>query len=94
MKNLSVSWSANARFAQTIWGQLPTSALGALKQLTRRFALSVEEGDLLLLDNKWYITHGGLLRIAQRNHCSGMKTAVDKGLSDPASSRWVFRATV
>src|SRR3984957_11838723 len=94
MKDLSVSWSANARFAQTIWGQLPPSALGALKQLTRRFALSVEEGDLLLLDNKWYITHGGLLRIAQRNHCSGMKTAVDKGLSDPASSRWVFRATV
>jgi hypothetical protein len=31
---------------------------------------------------------------AQRNRCSGMRTAVDRGLSDPGSSRWVFRATV
>jgi hypothetical protein len=94
MKKPSVSWRANARFAQTIWGQLPFAALGVLKQLTQRFALSVVEGDLLLLDSKWYITHGGLLRIAQRNHCSGMRTTVDKGLSDPACSRWLFRATV
>jgi hypothetical protein len=94
MKNLSVSWRANARNAKKIWGQLPSGTLGALRQLTQRLALSVEEGDLLLLENKWYITHGGLLRIAQRNNCSGMRTAVDKGLSDPASGRWVFRATV
>ncbi len=65
-----------------------------LKKLTQRFALSVAEGDLLLLDGRWYVTHAGLLRIAQRNRCCGMRTAVDKGLSDPASCRWVFRATV
>ena len=62
--------------------------------MTQRLALSVVEGDLLLIDGKWYVTHAGLLRIAQRNHCSGMRTTVDKGLSDPSSSRWVFRATV
>ena len=56
--------------------------------------MSVVAGELRLLDGKWYVTHAGLLRIAQRNHCSGMRTAVDKGLSDPASSRWVFKATV
>ena len=94
MKKLSVTWRANARIAQTIWGQLPSIALGVLKQLTQRFALSVVEGDLLLLDSKWYITHGGLLRIAQRNNCSGMRTVVDKALSDPATCRWVFKATV
>src|ERR1019366_10455989 len=50
--------------------------------------------DIKLIDNNWYVTHAGLLRIAQRNRCSGMRTAVDKGLSDPTSSRWVFKATV
>jgi hypothetical protein len=94
MKKSSTTWNANARFARTIWGQLPPSLKKALKQLTYKFSLSVVEGDLLLLDGKWYVTHAGLLRIAQRNRCSGMRTAVDKGLSDPASSRWVFRATV
>src|ERR1700722_180254 len=68
--------------------------MGVLKQLTQRFSLSVVEGDLLLLDGRWYVTHVGLLRIAQRNRCSGMRTAVDKGLSDPTSCRWVFKATV
>jgi hypothetical protein len=68
--------------------------MGVLKQLTQRFALSVVEGDLLLLEGKWYVTHAGLLRIAQRNRCSGMRTTVDKMLSDPASNRWVFKATV
>jgi hypothetical protein len=62
--------------------------------MTQRFALSVIEGDLLLIDGRWYVTHAGLLRIAHRNHCSGMRTSVDKGLSDPASRRWVFKATV
>jgi hypothetical protein len=94
MRKSSATWHANARFALSIWGQLPSSALGVLKQLTHRFALSVVEGDLLFLDGRWYVTHAGLLRIAQRNRCSGMRTAVDKGLSDPASCRWVFKATV
>jgi hypothetical protein len=68
--------------------------MGVLKQLTQRFTLSVIEGDLLLLDGKWYVTHAGLLRIAERNRCSGMRTNVERALSDPASGRWVFRATV
>src|ERR1019366_4799925 len=50
--------------------------------------------DIQLVDGRWYVTHAGLLRIAQRNRCSGMRTAVVKGLSDPTSSRWVFKATV
>jgi hypothetical protein len=94
MSKSSVTWRANARSARSLWSQLPSSARGALKQLTQRFALSVVEGDLLLLEGRWYVTHAGLLRIAQRNRCSGMRTAVDKGLSDPPSNRWVFKATV
>ena len=94
MKKSSVTWRANARSARSIWGQLPSSTIGALKQMTQRFALSVIEGDLLLIDGRWYVTHAGLLRIAQHNRCFGIRTAVDKALSDPASNRWVFSATV
>src|ERR1700674_5515612 len=94
MRKRSVTWPANARFARSIWGQLPSSEMEALKKLTLRFALSVAAGDLQFLQGRWYVTHAGLLRIAQRNRCSGMRTTVDKGLSDPASNRWVFKATV
>ncbi len=84
---------SNIRFARRNW-DVSTEQVGMLKRLTEELQLSVVVGDLRLLDGKWYVTHSGLLRIAQRNRCSGMRTAVDKGLSDPASNRWVFKATV
>ena len=83
----------NIRLARKNWG-ISAEQVAMLKRLTEELQLSVVAGDLRLLDGKWYVTHAGLLRIAQRNHCSGMRTAVDKGLSDPASCRWVFKATV
>ena len=92
--NIEISFRANARFARVLWGKPSKIALHGLKALTARYSVSVAAGDIQLLDGRWYVTHAGLLRIAQRNRCSGMRTAVDKGLSDPASSRWVFRATV
>jgi hypothetical protein len=88
------TWHANARFARSIWGQLPSSAIGVLKRLTQRLTLSVAEGDLLFLDGRWYVTHSGLLRIAQRRRCSGISTAIQDRISDPQSGRWVFKATV
>jgi hypothetical protein len=83
----------NIRFARRNW-DVSTEQIAMLKRLTEEFQLSVAAGDLRLLESKWYVTHAGLLHIAHRNHCSGMRTTVDKGLSDPASNRWVFRATV
>jgi hypothetical protein len=77
-----------------MWGKLPSIALRALKQLTQGLALSVAGGDLLFLEGKWYVTHSGLLRIAQRRRCSGINTVIQHRLSDPLSSRWIFRATV
>ncbi len=38
----------------------------ALHELTTRFALSVQLGEITLLDGKWYVTHSGLLRLASR----------------------------
>ena len=83
----------NIRFARRNWGISPEQ-VAMLKSVTEELQLSVGAGDLRLLDGNWYVTHAGLLRIAQRSHCSGMRTTVDKGLSDPASCRWVFKATV
>ena len=94
MRKPSVTWFANARHARSIWGELPSTSLAILKQLTQRLALSVAGGDLLILEGRWYITHSGLLRIAQRRRCSGIKTVIQDRLCDPLSGRWVFKATV
>ena len=92
--NIETAIRANARLARVLWGKPSKIALCGLKALTARYCVSVAAGDIQLVDGRWYITHAGLLRMAQRNRCSGMRTAVDKGLSDPASNRWVFKATV
>ena len=94
MKGPLIKYRSNKKHAKSMWGELSSTALRNLKDLTDIHGLSVAAGDLQFLEGRWYVTHAGLLRIAQRNRCSGMRTAVEKGLSDPASSRWVFRATV
>ncbi len=62
--------------------------------MTETHSLSVAAGDLQFLDGRWYVTHAGLLRIAQRSHCFGIRTALQKDLSDLAANRWIFKATV
>ncbi len=94
MKQSLNSFRSNARFARATWGGLSKTAVYCLKELTKKFGLSVALGDVLLLENRWYITHAGLLRICERRRCIGIRTTVEKNLSDPASGRWVFKATV
>jgi hypothetical protein len=85
---------SNAKHARAMWGAIPRIALENLVQLTEAHSLSVAAGDLQLLDGRWYITHAGLLRIAQRRRCLGIRTALQKELTDPAANRWIFKATV
>ena len=94
MKAPLINCRSNKKLAKSIWGELSSRALRNLKDLTNEHGLSVAAGDIQFLDGRWYVTHAGLLQIAQRNRCSGMRTAVDKALSDPAACRWVFKATV
>jgi hypothetical protein len=47
-----------------------------------------------LLEGRWYVTNAGLVRLGQRKRCSGINAILQKDLSDPSLSRWVFRATV
>jgi len=65
-----------------------------LKEISGRHALTVAAGDLVVLDGRWYITHSGLLAIARRNHCCGIKSTLIERYSDPPTGRWVFQATV
>ena len=94
MVKRTVSFRSNALLARRIWGELPKTAMRALKELTVTNALSVAAGDLQLLDGKWYVTHSGLLRLAKRARCSGIKAVLLQKLSNPIGDRWIFRATV
>jgi hypothetical protein len=84
----------NVRRARVTWGALSKHTIQALKDLSKRHRLEVGLGELQFLNNGWYVTHAGLLHIARHNRCAGIRTTIEKGLSDPAASRWVFKATV
>jgi hypothetical protein len=40
------------------------------------------------------VTHSGLLQLASRKGCRGIKTILQERLSDVRTGRWVFKATV
>jgi hypothetical protein len=94
MKKTLRLFKANARIARATWGSSSRSTLYKLKELTERYALSVSSGELQLIEGKWYITHCGLLSIAHRRKCSGIRTAIVKSLCEPIAGRWVFKAIV
>ena len=85
---------SNTHAVHSQWGKLDRETLRQLRFLTTRFLLSVARGELQLLSGRWYVTHSGLIAIAQRNKCAGIKIALIRELCDPCSRRWVFRATV
>jgi hypothetical protein len=80
--------------AKRRWYGIGAERLAELRRLVGRYRLSVALGDVLFIDTGWYVTHAGLLRIAHRNHCSGINTRLEKQYSDPSASRWVFKAIV
>src|SRR6266571_2100468 len=82
------------RFAKSLCGNLPKASVRVLKELLRRTTLSVMGGDVIFLDGGWYVTHSGLLRLANRRRCIGIHTRPLLQSSNPTNSRWVFKATV
>ena len=85
----------NLRLARAKWGlNLGPAVEHALRDYSEQLRLSVEQGDLLLIDGKWYVTHSGLLRIATRRRCCGIAVTAMPRLCDPSSSRWALKATV
>jgi hypothetical protein len=84
----------NASIARSIWGQLTKHEVIALKELLRRFRFSIAQGDLQYLARGWYVTHAGLLRLAQRRRCAGIRVQSVHEFCNPEVSQWVFKATV
>ena len=65
-----------------------------LRSLLVRYKFSVILGEITRIDSRWYVTHSGLLQLASRRKCRGIKTFLQERLCDPAANRWVFRAVV
>ncbi len=93
---------------KTIWGKLSPGDFLRLRTLTVGripvcvsctewgiFSIGeVAAGDLQMLDGKWYVTHAGLLRLAKRNRCSGIRVQPVREFCDASTGRWVFKATL
>ena len=88
------SFRANMKLAHSLWGALSILARKRLKELTENYRLTIAAGDLQLLDGRWYITHAGLLRIACRRRCTGIRATLVDHRCDPTLNRWVFKAIV
>jgi hypothetical protein len=86
--------SENRKLARRLWGgHLDSTRLSCLKEITKHFQLSVAMGDLRLLEGTWYVTHTGLIRLAQRRHCAGIEIEAVFQFCDPGAARWSFKAT-
>jgi hypothetical protein len=85
----------NIAYARLHWpAECSGSLLAKLRELTTTFCISAERGDICLIDGGWYITSAGLLGIAHKRRCQGIRSQLLGSLSDPSCNRWIFKATV
>jgi hypothetical protein len=85
----------NLSLARFRWGSgLSRVAVDVLRMYSEQFQLSVASGDLLFLENTWYVTHAGLLRLSRRSRCCGMAIRPVAELCNPGLGRYAFRAVV
>ena len=94
MTSTKTNFAREARVAKLLYGDLSASVVHALKELLRRHSISVMHGDVKFLEGGWYVSHSGLLNLAQRRRCAGIHVRPVLQSSDPSRSRWVFKATV
>jgi hypothetical protein len=92
-KGLSALASRNVRCARRNW-VLSREQVCILRSLTVELQLSVARGDLKLINGAWYVTHAGLMRLARRSRCAGIRVRLIREFCDPSLSRWVFETVV
>ena len=85
---------ASIRRARILWENLSREALIRLREIAIQHDFSVCAGDLIYLNNGWYVTHTGLLGLARRSRCAGIHVRPVSNFCDPSSQRWAFEATV
>ena len=84
----NVSWAKT-----TLGDRLGSAARNSLMALIT-FGFSGPAGDLQIIDGNWYVTHTGLIRLARRKRCNGIRVEAVETLSDSAANRFVLKATV
>ncbi len=94
MKRTPISIRSEMKIARRTWSNLEAPKLGELRSLLVKYKFSVSLGEITRIDNRWYVTHSGLLQLASRRHCRGISTFLQDKFCDPAMCRWVFRAVV
>jgi hypothetical protein len=94
VKRKSAIVQTSIRDARKTWTNLSPQALVRLTEIAAQHEFSVGAGDLIYLENGWYVTHTGLLGLARRNRCAGIHVRPVTNFCDPSAQRWAFRATV
>ena len=84
----------NLSVAKKLCPQVTALQLQALREISNTLRLSISGGELQMLEGKWYVTHSGLLRMAEKRRCIGIQSELEQTVSKPSEGRWVFRATV
>jgi len=85
----------NLRLARRLLGEaLEPRVSKSLEALCQDFKFSIGRGELQFINQSWYVTHTGLLRLARRKRCRGIHVEAVDSLCDLAASRFVLKATV
>ena len=83
------------RLARELWPEQISKILAhQLGRMIERHGLSVLSGDIQLLNAKWYVTHSGLLGLATRRRCYGIRIHPVREFCNRALGHWAFKATV
>jgi hypothetical protein len=84
----------NTSLVKKLYPNINRARIQALKDLTKQFSFSFASGDVIQLENGWFVTHTGLVRLARRKRCRGIHVEAVDSLCDSAASRFVLKATV
>src|SRR5579864_1626868 len=80
--------------ARKLWGRMTAVARDRFRFLASEYKFSVMSGDLLFINQHWYVTYSGLLSLAKRKRCSGIKVHPVAEFCDSVNCRYAFKATV
>ena len=94
MKKKKTAGQTSIRTARRLWTNLSREALIRLREIATQHDFSVGAGDLIYLNNGWYVTHTGLIGLARRKRCSGIHVEAVDSLCDSEAKRFVLKATV
>ena len=84
----------NTSLVKKVYPNINRTRIQVLKELTKQFSFSFASGDVIQLENGWFVTHTGLVRLARRKRCRGIHVEAVDSLCDSAASRFVLKATV